>query len=841
MQSLAERLIDLTPDQLDEYRRWTDAYESAWGEDGDAEPRPDAFLPAHEPALGLALVQNAKVALEYLARRGSVLDPGEFLDRFPRLAGDDDARVEVLAWGSRLADAAPGSGIESFALPSLAERFPTLRDPIVARRSALYREQGGSFPPEYVPAGYRLLHELPRGGMSRLALIWNERVGREEVLKLMDPVTADDPGAVERFRREIRLAGDRAGARVVPVFQAGSADGHLYYTMPFMRGGSLADRLKQRAAPLAEGVEILADVTRSVHALHTQERAFIHRDLKPANILFSGPALAQPWIADLGLARLLADTADHTTLTQTIGCLGTPGYMAPEQIGSAHTAGPTADIHALGAILYQLLTGRPPFHDDDPRVALRRTEEQEPLRPRGLTSRDVPVELEVIALKALRKDPSERFRTASDFADELDRWTSGRPILSRPPSVWASVRSLVRRHPRTSVGAVASVLALFGLSILSFALFLGERAQKKRADRTSRRVARALRKQAERATRDTSPTKVVLTKDQEATLREMATELAFVVQENSGEGSLELGSTLNDLATIHLALGETEEALGASRQAQQVFSELPASYEARAGLASARMQSGRLLHAVNRQIEGEASTREAVEEFQSLVRERADDEETRFRLARAIVNLGNFARQHRPKEAIAQYQRAIEQWQFLCQPATVQPRYLEWYARTLSNLGLLMVDKGNPVEAIPILTDAMSRAEHLQQLVPKEKDALDCLAACRSNLGEALTAANRPTEALPVLNGALQAYQEQARMFPDETEGAWGTAMVQTDIADALARMNRWAEAVPALESAGAAYEALSRRLPDNPVLKADIAKHRELLARARKEAVARR
>ena len=246
MPSLVERLVDLTPTR---WRR-TGAGPTPTNRPGAtgamSEPRPDAFLPEREPPAGLVLVQNVKVALEYLARHGTAIDPEDVLGRFPRIAGNDDARVEVLAWGSRLADAAPGSGVESFALPSLAERFPTLRDAIVERRSSLYREQGGAFPPELVPEGTKLLHELPRGGMSRLALIWNESVQREEVLKLIDPVCRDDPEAVERFRLEIRLAGDRAGSRVVPVFRAGSIHGHLYYTMPHLRGGSLRDRLRRK-------------------------------------------------------------------------------------------------------------------------------------------------------------------------------------------------------------------------------------------------------------------------------------------------------------------------------------------------------------------------------------------------------------------------------------------------------------------------------------------------------------------------------------------------------------------------------------------------------------------
>ncbi len=829
MPSLAERLLDLDSSAMDEYRTWTDAYESAWAMDEASEPRPEEYLPERDPPARLVLVQNLKVALEYLGRQGKNLDPRGFLDRFPRIAGDDDALVEVLAWGSRLADSTPGSGIESFSLPSLAEKFPELQGAIAERRSELYREQGGAFPPELAPMGTRLLHELPRGGMSRLALIWNESVGREEVLKLIDPVGREGPQAVERFRLEIRLAGDRAGSRVVPVFSAGSVHGHLYYTMPYLRGGSLRDRLKQGSVTLAEGVRVLSSVARSVHMLHTQEPQLIHRDLKPENLLFSGPGLADPWIADLGVARLIAETAEPGLTRQGTECLGTPGYMAPEQIrDDARAAGPPADIHALGAILYELLTGRPPFYDQNPRVALRRTEEQAPLKPSGVTASAVPPDLEVLALKALRKDPADRFRTALEFAEELDRWSAGLPIRSRPPSFWSQLRSLVRRHPRTSYGTAAAALGLISLAILSFALFLGERTQKRRADRTSRRVVSTLHREAERAVESG------MSRQRAETLREIAQGLEFVVHENGGEGSVELGTALNGLALIDLALGEVPQAVAASRQAEDVFANLAPAYDTRLGLASAQLQTGRLLFRDGKPAEGEASTATAVESLQELIAERPDDHVARARLARALVNLGNFARGDRFELSVTRYKQAIEQWEVLCQPATVQPGDLGWYARTLSNLGLLLAEKGNLADAVPILTEAATRAERLAELLPDQKEVLDNLGACRSNLGEALTSAGRPADAVPVLTGALEAYQHLARRFPDETEGVWGTAMVQTMLAEALLTTGRERESLPLLDAAGAGFEAVAKKVPDDPELKSHIARHQQLLARAR-------
>ena len=477
--------------------------------------------------------------------------------------------------------------------------------------------------------------------------------------------------------------------------------------------------------------------------------------------------------------------------------------MAPEQVRDEHRqAGPAADVHALGAILYELLTGRPPFFDSNRVVAIQRTREQEPLKPSGLTNRPVPTDLEVIALKALRKDPAERFRTAGEFADELERWLGGLPIRSRPPSAWSQIRSVLKRYPQTSAGAAAAVVLLLGLSILSFLLFLGERTQKRRADRTSRRVVKTLHDQAERVVGDAKFARTSLTTEQAEALRDLAETLRFVVIENNGIGSPELGNALNGLAVIDLALGNIKEALSDSREGERVFATLPASYETRLGLASAQLQTGRLLFRDGKPAEGEASTQKAVEALRLLVAERPDEVENRARLARAEVNLGNFARGDRPDLAVSQYKRALEHWEILCQPQTVQPRYMEWYARTLSNLGLLMAEKGNAAGAMPILTDAATRAEQVAQLVPYDKGALDCLAMCRTNLGESLTEAGQPAQAIPVLQGAVQSYQLMAGRFPDETEGPWGVAMNQTSLAKALGMLGRWNEALPLLESA---------------------------------------
>jgi serine/threonine protein kinase len=684
-----------------------------------------------------------------------------------------------------------------------------------------------------------LLHELPRGGMSRLALVWNERVQREEVLKLIDPVGRDDREAVERFRQEIRLAGDRAGCRLVPVYQAGSSHGHLYYTMPNMRGGSLRDRLKAGAVPLREGALVLAAAARSAHSLHTREPRLVHRDLKPENVLFSTSSLGEPWLADLGLARLAAETADPAVTADGRYYLGTPGYMAPEQVmDSERRAGPAADVHALGAMLYEVLTGQPPFFDASREVSVRRTLEQEPLRPSGLKPRGVPADLEVIALKALRKDPAERFRTAEEVAEELERWASGRPIQSRPPSTITRLRWVVRRHPRSFALGTAAVLALLALCLTSLLLFLNERSQKRRADQTARRFAGTLSRNADRLAdawgTGAVPAQAVTASERADLLRETARALEAFARENAGIGSAELGSVLNRIAKINYLLGDVPAALDASSRAEAVFLALPPTYEPRSGLARAYLQSGRILFRAGQPEAGEARTEQAAAALESLIDVNPDDLEQRFDLALARVNLGNFARNGRPLASIASYRRALEQFRALCQRTNDEPRYVEWTARTLGNIGVILHEQGDQVGAIKTLTEAVAQAERLTTLAPTEKGALDALSVCWSNLGEALIASHRAIEALTVLHQALAGYQELAQRFPDETDGPWGVAMVQTTLAKALGQLGRWAEALPLLESAGPTFDTLLKRAPDDPDLKRNAEEQRRILTEAR-------
>ncbi len=314
-------------------------------------------------------------------------------------------------------------------------------------------------PPPVVP-GYEIEGELGRGGMGVVYKARQVGLNRPVALKMILHGEHASRETLARFRDEAQAVAALQHPHVVQVHEVGTHDGLPYFSLEYVDGGSLDRRLATGPLSPREAAELMQTVARAVHAVH--QKGIVHRDLKPANILLT--ADGTPKVADFGLAKSLADDRGRTV---TGAVMGTPSYMAPEQAGGRRREiGPAADVYALGAILYELLTGRPPFLGDTPLDTLLMLVSEEVVPPRERNPK-LPRALEAVCLKCLRKEPAERYASAGALADDLGRFLAGDPVTARPVGAGQSFGRWVAGHPATFLLLTLTVLVFAGSAALT--------------------------------------------------------------------------------------------------------------------------------------------------------------------------------------------------------------------------------------------------------------------------------------------------------------------------------------------------------------------------------------
>jgi eukaryotic-like serine/threonine-protein kinase len=315
--------------------------------------------------------------------------------------------------------------------------------------------------------GYEIESVLGRGGMGVVYKGRHLRLNRPLAIKMLLAGACATTTERERFLREAEAAARLQHPNIVPVYDVGDQGGRLYFTMEIVDGGTLADQLAGAPQPHRKAAEWLATLSDAVRAAH--ECGIVHRDLKPSNVLLSADGTLK--INDFGLARQMEQSAG---LSLTGGPMGTPGYMSPEQArGEASARGPTVDIYALGAILYELLTGRPPFRAESSSATLQQVISREPVPPSRLNA-SVPRDLETICLKCLQKEPDRRYASAADLRDDVQRFLRGEPIVARPVGLAERLFRWTRRNPAgaallLTAAGLLSVATIFALREVAFA------------------------------------------------------------------------------------------------------------------------------------------------------------------------------------------------------------------------------------------------------------------------------------------------------------------------------------------------------------------------------------
>jgi WD40 repeat protein len=332
---------------------------------------------------------------------------------------------------------------------------------------------------------YELLTEIARGGMGVVYRAKQVSLNREVAVKMILAGQLAGEKDVQRFRAEAEAAANLDHSNILPIYEVGEHQGQHYFSMKYVTGGSLADRLQPNPGPTDRGrVELLAKVCRAVHFAH--QRGILHRDLKPANVLLD--ADGTPYVTDFGLAKRVEG---ESHLTQSGAIVGTPSYMPPEQARGERHLTTAADVYALGAILYEVLTGRPPFRGGTMIDTVLQVLEREPDHPKKVNPA-ADGDLSVVVLKCLEKDPANRYSSAAAVADDLDRWLRGEPVTISPATRWERVRKWVRRNPLPTALAVSLLIGTTvatGLAI--YATTEADRANREAANaKAAERVAR---------------------------------------------------------------------------------------------------------------------------------------------------------------------------------------------------------------------------------------------------------------------------------------------------------------------------------------------------------------
>src|SRR5262245_34821871 len=367
-------------------------------------------------------LEEAVVAYFEAVERGHTPDRSQWVARYPELAAELAEffanHDEVDLWTAPLREAALASSTG-------------YRD--LNRTQA---ETPGA--PAVFPGGivgdYKLLEEIARGGMGVVYKAWQISAQRTVALKMILAGHHASPADLQRFRDEAEAAAHLDHPNIVPLYEVGEDSGRPYYSMKLVEGGSLAQRAVQNPqVPTRGPVKLVAKVARALH--HAHQRGIIHRDLKPANILLDPGG--EPHVTDFGLAKRLHPRQGpfDPPLTQSGAGVGTLTYMAPEQASGQRDVTTAVDVYSLGVILYELLTGQPPFRSEDPLETLHRVLEEEPAPPRT-SHPHIERDLETICLKCLCKEPARRYASALALAEDLERFLAGEPILARRTTPW---------------------------------------------------------------------------------------------------------------------------------------------------------------------------------------------------------------------------------------------------------------------------------------------------------------------------------------------------------------------------------------------------------------------
>jgi serine/threonine protein kinase len=629
--------------------------------------------------------------------------------------------------------------------------------------------------------GYEVLEVLGRGGMAVVYKARQVSLNRLVALKMILSGAHADSAEVARFHTEAQAVASLHHPHIVQIYEVGEHNHFPFFSLELMEGGNLDRKVAGAPQPPKEAARLMEVLARAMHYAH--ERGIVHRDLKPANVLLT--ADGTPKIADFGLAKrqLSADPQPEGEWTQTGAILGTPSYMAPEQAeGHGKTASPLADVYALGAMLYELLTGRPPFRGTSTLETLRQVRCDDPIAPARLQPQ-VPRDLETICLKCLHKGPERRYPSAAALADDLHRFLANEPIQARPTSLWEHAVKWAKRRPTKAAvflsAALATLLLVAGVFLHSIRL----QSERDYAERNLQRARRAVEAMLTEVAEEHLAYEPHMEENRRVLLEKALKFYQELREEKRTDPTIRIDSALaaQRVGDILRLLGRFEQAKDAYLEAIDLLAPVAADASPdrhRRGLRARSQQAlancynflGEVLRQTNHPQEAADGYRKALGTQDELVLQFPDDPQYRMERARTHYNLGIL---WKDTNQLAEAERSLGQAVTDLGPLVARypdvPQYRQHLARSYLNLGTLLRQTGRPQAAMDRYQQAITLLQELTRNVPANPDYRHELGVARNNLGNVLVKVP-PLAAQDDPEGehtaAVQLFTELVRDFP---------------------------------------------------------------------------
>jgi tetratricopeptide (TPR) repeat protein len=752
--------------------------------------------------------------------------PDELRSRYPHLADELDVFFAGQDRLSRLA--AP---LREAAWSASAGGAPTnVADVTVAE----WTETQTDAPTESF-GDYEVLGEIARGGMGVVYRARQVSLNRPVALKVIRAGHLACEADIQRFRNEAETAALLDHPHIVPVYEVGCHAGRLFFSMKLIEGGSVAGQLDRFKEDPKAAARLLATVARAVH--HAHQRGVLHRDLKPSNILLDHAADGQPvpHVTDFGLAKRMETDSG---LTQS-GCIvGTPAYMPPEQAeGKRGAVTVAADVYGLGAILYAMLTGRPPFQGATVLETLERVVSREPDDPSG-NNPSLDRDLRTICLKCLEKDPARRYGSAEELARDLECWLNGEPIQARSVTRAARLWSWCRRNPAVaslSFGlAAALVLGVAGLTVGMLQIWSEQRrthealvkadADRQAAERAQRRTRAALDAMSSQVIDGWLAKQTVLTADQRKFLEQALTqyeEFAADVGEDAATRAGAAGASRR-VGDIRRRLGQLAEAEAALTNSvagyRRLTEEFPAARDYAWELAFSYNNLAAVLRARGRPHDAEARQRDAQQIFERLTREFPTVTTYQAALATSHRALGQaLAALGKKQDAETEYRAALAVHARLAHDAPKARLHQRDLADAHNTLGGVLKTMGNWPGAEAEFREALVILSRLVREEPADADDRAALAYVHTNLGLLLDGLNRPDQAEAEYREALRLQRALVRDFPAVPNYSQQLANTHNSLSVLLQHAGKYGDAEAQSRQGLVLVARLARDFPDVP------------------------